>query len=414
MIENNISRLISPLVRHVSRDDSGVDSERKNQRLFQDPMLILLILQLIISILSQLKSDQEPELELTNKQKEMLRSYFGLEGEQGFTVLDKDGDGKISIGDVVSVSGGAGNSIRDITLNERDVNFLTNNHMKLTDTQNQAIRDLFGLWGDQNFVVLDKDNNQKLSVGDVVSVSGGFTGGHIRDIVLTQENIDQLTGSNLHLLGAMDDYIRNKALWDSNRPDKYEFTYQRSGFFLPEYERPIKNTVLGNTVVESSYLENSIVDVRDSDKKSIDSIFEIINQALSQNAAEVRVEYNSQTGVPENIFIDRNRMIADEEILINTSDFRALELLENQLVLTEAEQDVLKDRFNNTVAPVGRTDFPITTFTGVVIDKDGDGKVSIGDIAKLRISGGNQSPNVENDIRDHVLSAIDIATIPEY
>ena len=341
-------------VYHIGRGPVSASHERRSYSYqnkpqkspFQNTTLILLILQLIIKLLTQLQKEPivepEPELDLTEKQRHSIQTKFGI-------------------------------------------------------------------FGEQNFVVIDKDGNGKLSAGDVVSVSGGFTGGHIFDFTLSQADVDELTGK--HLVKAMDDYIVNRAKWDANHPDKYEFTYQRSGFLPPEYRQPIRHTVENGNVIKSEYLGVSSIDVPEYDKKSIDGLFSLISKALEEGSAEVRVKYNSETGIPESIFIDRDQMIADEEVFINTKDFK---VLDGALSLTDLQKDAIKSRFDRTEPPVGRTDYPQIAFTGDVIDTDSSGTLSVGDIVKLRVSGGNQSPFVQNDVYERVLSAEDIEYIGKF
>lgn len=55
-----------------------------------------------------------------------------------------------------------------------------------------AIQNHFGIFGEQNFDVIDSDKSKSLSVGDVVSVSGGVVGGQIREIEISQADLDAI------------------------------------------------------------------------------------------------------------------------------------------------------------------------------------------------------------------------------
>lgn len=175
-------------------DQRGLDlsSNHKTPK-FQNSSVLYQIIQLITQLLRQLAGEKEqpkPEpksdtetLDLSNKEQEAIKNRFGLSGEQGFSVTDKDGNKKLSAGDVVVVSGGfTGGHIRDITLTEADVKAINqseNKPLKLTQNQHDAISKQFndksplafdGLAIEYTGKSFDKDGDGKLSVGDVVKL----------------------------------------------------------------------------------------------------------------------------------------------------------------------------------------------------------------------------------------------------
>ena len=71
--------------------------------------------------------------------------------------------------------------------------------------------------------------------------------------------------------------------------------------------------------------------------------------------------------------------------------------------------DAVGARFNR-LPPSGTTDFPTIQFEGRVIDKDGNGELSVGDIVKLRSTGGFRAePGTEQF--DHRITAEDLEAI---
>lgn len=68
-----------------------------------------------------------------------------------------------------------------------------NNILKLSNEQRKAIQDFFRIFGEQGFSVVDTDENKTISVGDIVSITGGFTGGPIRDITLTANDVTAIS-----------------------------------------------------------------------------------------------------------------------------------------------------------------------------------------------------------------------------
>ncbi len=80
------------------------------------------------------------------------------------------------------------------------------------------------------------------------------------------------------------------------------------------------------------------------------------------------------------------------------------------LNLNQEQQEAIGARFNRKPPP-NLFDAPTTQYTGVTIDKDGDGKLGEGDVVKLRDIGGFRLPGADNTTRDHALTAADITFI---
>ena len=54
---------------------------------------------------------------------------------------------------------------------------------------------------------------------------------------------------------------------------------------------------------------------------TIDGVFDKIQAAIDQDAAEVTVEYDPARGYPRSVFVDYSRQVADEELALQISDF---------------------------------------------------------------------------------------------
>lgn len=191
-----------------------------------------------------------------------------------------------------------------------------------------AIQQRFSLFGSQNFDVIDKDRNGQLSAGDIVSVTGGITGGPVTEITLTPTDIKVLTGGtdNSDLRA---EFETNKQKWQNSRPDNYSYTVERSGFLGPEARKPIDVTVNGNTITNSQFSDGSADPVPNFNQLTLDDLFNTVENAINSGAAEVRVEYDPQFGYPTSIFIDHDRRIADEEVFLSASN---LQNLDNPLI----------------------------------------------------------------------------------
>ena len=285
--------------------------------------------------------------------------------------------------------------------------------LDLSATQREAIQNHFGLFGEQNFVVIDTDGNKKISAGDVVSISGGVTGGHIRDITLTDADIQAISGNDLS--DAKRKFLANKEKWESSKPESYTYTLQRSGFLVADARKPVDLTIEKGKVTNARFSDGSKALVPDFNKLTIDDLFKTIETALNKGAAEVRVEYDSKTGVPTSIFIDRDRRIADEEVSFSTRNFKPVSIqppVTSELNLSQRQQDAISQYFDDT-APLAY-DGQATQYTGIALDKDGDNKLSVGDVVKLRMYGGLVAIGAPDFIRDHVLTAKDLAEINDF
>jgi hypothetical protein len=255
---------------------------------------------------------------------------------------DKSDDGKLGVGDTVQlhVSGGL------LGLNETQEHVLTTDDIAaieedrsnpLLDISNglsfeQKQRLHTAIFGDRISLdspsiqsVIDNNSDQKLSVGDTVLIRrfSETTGATSIDFhTLTQDELDTyLNGSNSNQQ-ARTDFETNKQKWNDSRPDSYSFRLERSGFIAGEARKPVDLTVNGNRVTNAQFSDGTNGQVPEFNQLSIDELFNTIEQALDNNAAEVRVEYNATTGIPESIFVDQSQLIADEELSLSTSNFQ--------------------------------------------------------------------------------------------
>ncbi len=123
---------------------------------------------------------------------------------------------------------------------------------------------------------------------------------------------------------ARTDFEANKQKWNDLNANNYRFTLERSGFIGGEARKPVDLIVAGNTVTNAQFSDGTNGQVPEFNQLSIDELFNTIEQALDNNAAEVRVEYNATTGIPESIFVDQSQLIADEELFLSTRNFQLL------------------------------------------------------------------------------------------
>ncbi|CAA6814553.1 MAG: Alkaline phosphatase (EC [uncultured Thiotrichaceae bacterium] len=328
--------------------------------------------------------------------------------KNSFTLTHKTAEHTVSLSNIERFK------FNDITLNQAQLRERiespkppTEPILDLDPQVRSAIQERFSIFGEQNFNVIDKDSSKSLTAGDVISISGGITGGPIRDITLSQEDVNAVTGGTDHS-ALKEEFEANKQKWLDNRPTDYSYTVERSGFLGPEARKPIDITVEGDTITDSQFSDGSAGPVPDFNKLSVDDLFNTVENAINSGAAEIRVTYDEKLGHPTSIFIDQSRLIADEEVFLSASNLKELNTSNPEpLTLSKEQQNAIGGRFNHTPPPI-IADGISTQYTGIALDNNGDGKLSVGDTVKLRDTGGLLGLD---RIRDHVLTAADIADI---
>ena len=117
----------------------------------------------------------------------------------------------------------------------------------------------------------------------------------------------------------------NKEKWENTRPESYSFTLKRSGFIAGNAAKSVDLTIKGNTVIDARFSDGSKAMVPEYNQLTVEDLFKTISNAIESNAAKVEIKYNADTGMPESIFIDQSEFIADEEIYLNMSNFKNLD-----------------------------------------------------------------------------------------
>jgi hypothetical protein len=105
------------------------------------------------------------------------------------------------------------------------------------------------------------------------------------------------------------------ALWNSVEHQNYDFVTNWQCFCLPEYRASVDLSVRGGEITSGEYSSNSelTTPVDLTRYETIDGLFDLIADAIEQDAHNIQVSYNLEQGYPESAFIDYSEMIADEE-----------------------------------------------------------------------------------------------------
>ena len=114
---------------------------------------------------------------------------------------------------------------------------------------------------------------------------------------------------------------RRQSTWEDNRPDNYSFELTVIRSPSPELPKPVRFRIIDSVVESVTYVGSG--DTLEHDEFGpygpINSLFDTIRIALV--ADEVLIDYDPQFGFPTSISIDFSLETADDEIIIEVSDF---------------------------------------------------------------------------------------------
>ena len=128
--------------------------------------------------------------------------------------------------------------------------------------------------------------------------------------------------------GLVDEFTKNRLLWESYEIDDYKWNEHVSCFCAGPREREIfvvnavKDTVTFDTTgIPPENLEEIIQFIFD-DSKTIDEAFDFIDSLLGQNIFLLVTEYDQTYGFPTVISVDYDENIADDEFYFSYSGFK--------------------------------------------------------------------------------------------
>lgn len=203
----------------------------------------------------------------------------------------------------------------------------TPTQLTLNDSQQAQLRTLLNLTPGSPFTVTvnDQDSNGKLNAGDIAVVSGGIANAEVSRRVLSASDVATINGKPAG--GTSDGLSRLRAAeaqWHKTRPQHYAYTLQHSCFCAPDALKPIEIRVYQDTIQEARILleRKPLPADRKDSAMTIDALFQLIHEAIAQKAATIDVKYDPQYGFPSHVFIDRSKMMADEELSLTASNFK--------------------------------------------------------------------------------------------
>ena len=109
-------------------------------------------------------------------------------------------------------------------------------------------------------------------------------------------------------LAALADY---RTLWETQRLTDYTFDVSRVCYC--QFRGDVRVTVKDGVITGVTELASEVA--RDPETfRTIDGLFDLVQDAYDRDAHEVQVEFDPSRGYPTRIWIDYVRMIADEEM----------------------------------------------------------------------------------------------------
>ena len=106
----------------------------------------------------------------------------------------------------------------------------------------------------------------------------------------------------------------NRQLWRSQTLKDYQYIYQQQCFCPPPSNNSLEVFVKNDTIIKTVNLNNN-ENIKDlTFAKTVEELFNIIEDAIKRNADEILITYDSLLGYPTRVAIDYEKILADEEI----------------------------------------------------------------------------------------------------
>lgn len=114
--------------------------------------------------------------------------------------------------------------------------------------------------------------------------------------------------------------------WNADEPSHYLFVSTRSCECSPGASMPMLIEVQDGDIVSAVYQtdQEPVPPEFASSLHTVDSLFDVIQDAIDEGAYSVNVDYDSQRGHPTLISIDYDQQIADEEFFLRVSELEVL------------------------------------------------------------------------------------------
>ncbi len=116
--------------------------------------------------------------------------------------------------------------------------------------------------------------------------------------------------------------------WDAFATTNYAFDFNWVCFCLIEWVSKVTLTASGGAIISADFVESG-EPVTDEQQlnfyKTVDGLFDVIQDAIDRSAVSIQVEYDPDLGYPVSAFIDYETQLADEELGFEVSNVLKVE-----------------------------------------------------------------------------------------
>ncbi len=128
----------------------------------------------------------------------------------------------------------------------------------------------------------------------------------------------QFIGCSKKLTGPNTNVYRD--LWEKASTSQY-ILEQTLHCFCPNSGRPAKLIIYGDQIGYAMFTDTNeeIPEDQFSRYKSVDDLFDFIDELRKQDPYKLEIEYDPDYGYPTRIYVDRNEQIIGEELAIVTT-----------------------------------------------------------------------------------------------
>lgn len=119
---------------------------------------------------------------------------------------------------------------------------------------------------------------------------------------------------------------RHRSLWEEQAVDDYRYVASRGCFCPVELVAPVIVEVRDGRVTSRTYKDSGepVAEMHAERWPPIEGVFDIVQDALDEDADSISVEYDRERGFPTSISIDYMQEAADEELTYEAGEFEPL------------------------------------------------------------------------------------------
>lgn len=112
-----------------------------------------------------------------------------------------------------------------------------------------------------------------------------------------------------------DEIAAHRAQWVAERPQTYQYDVEHVCYCPEEAMGPVRVIVSGEEVVSRTYVDDgsAVSEHLAPFFPSVDGLFDVLQEAVDQDADQIHVSWDAETGIPREFFIDYSVSMADEE-----------------------------------------------------------------------------------------------------